>query len=77
MKKVVIIGTQGVPARYGGFETLVENIIGDNCGPDIQYTVFAVARICRKDLIIIKGLFYDMYHLEPTECRVFHTICGR
>lgn len=29
MKKVAIIGTQGVPARYGGFETLVENIIGD------------------------------------------------
>lgn len=26
-KKIAIIGTQGVPARYGGFETLVENII--------------------------------------------------
>ena len=39
MKKVVLIGTQGVPARYGGFETLVENIIGENCRPDIQYTV--------------------------------------
>ena len=40
MKKVAIIGTQGVPANYGGFETLVENIIGENCSNDIQYTVF-------------------------------------
>ena len=40
MKKVAIIGTQGVPASYGGFETLVENIIGENCSDNIQYTVF-------------------------------------
>ena len=40
MKKVAIIGTQGVPAQYGGFESLVENIIGDNCSADIAYTVF-------------------------------------
>ena len=25
--KVAIVGTQGVPANYGGFESLVENII--------------------------------------------------
>ena len=40
MKKVAIIGTQGVPAQYGGFESLVENIIGDNCSAGIAYTVF-------------------------------------
>lgn len=40
MKKVAIIGTQGVPAQYGGFESLVENIIGDNCSEGIEYTVF-------------------------------------
>lgn len=44
MKKVAIIGTQGVPANYGGFETLVENIIGDNCSDDIQYTVFCSSK---------------------------------
>lgn len=27
MKKISIIGTVGVPARYGGFETLVENLV--------------------------------------------------
>ena len=40
MKQVAIVGIQGVPAKYGGFETLVENIIGDNCCPEVRYTVF-------------------------------------
>lgn len=40
MTKVAIIGTQGVPAKYGGFESLVENLLGDNCPDDVKYTVF-------------------------------------
>ena len=40
MIKVAIIGTQGVPAKYGGFESLVENLLGDNCPDDVKYTVF-------------------------------------
>lgn len=44
MKKIAIVGIQGVPAKYGGFETLVENIIGENCSPDIEYTVFCSAK---------------------------------
>ena len=44
MKNIAIIGTQGVPAKYGGFETLVENIIGDNCSDDICYTIFCSSK---------------------------------
>ncbi len=44
MKKVAVIGIQGVPAKYGGFETLVENIIGDNCPEGVEYTVLCSAR---------------------------------
>lgn len=40
MKKVAIVGTVGVPAKYGGFETLVENLIGEHCSAEIDYTVF-------------------------------------
>lgn len=43
MKRIAIVGSQGVPAQYGGFETLVENIIGDNCSGDVEYTVFCSA----------------------------------
>lgn len=38
------MGTQGVPANYGGFETLVENIIGENDCPEIAYTVFCSSK---------------------------------
>lgn len=42
--RVAIIGTQGVPASYGGFESLVENMLGDNCPANIQYTVFCSSK---------------------------------
>ena len=48
MKNVAIVGTQGVPACYGGFETLVENIIGENCSPNIKYTVFCSSKDLNK-----------------------------
>ncbi len=44
MKRIAIVGIQGVPAKYGGFETLVENIIGENGSPDVAYTVFCSAK---------------------------------
>lgn len=55
MKKVAIVGIQGVPAKYGGFETLVENIIGENCSPDIQYTIFCSAKDYEKRMSSYKG----------------------
>ena len=44
-KKIAVIGTVGVPANYGGFETLVENIIGENASEDIEYTVFCSSKV--------------------------------
>ena len=43
-KTVAIIGTVGVPASYGGFETLVENIIGENASEDVEYTIFCSSK---------------------------------
>ena len=53
--KVAILGSQGVPAQYGGFETLVENIIGNNGSPDLQYTVFCSGKDFAEKLQIYKG----------------------
>ena len=39
MKKVAIIGTQGVPAKYGGFETLVEYLVR-NLNKKNRFTVY-------------------------------------
>lgn len=44
MKKVSIIGTVGVPANYGGFETLVENMIGAHASPSVKYYVYCSSK---------------------------------
>lgn len=53
-KRVFIIGTVGVPACYGGFESLVENML-DYTPADIQYTVFCTSRKYENKLEIYKG----------------------
>lgn len=55
MKHIAIIGTVGVPAKYGGFETLVENIIGDNKSQNILYTVYCSAKSYPNKLKTYKG----------------------
>lgn len=55
IKKITIIGTQGVPANYGGFESLVENIIGENKSPDINYTIFCSSKDLHQQLDEYKG----------------------
>lgn len=40
MNKVTIIGTVGIPAKYGGFETLVEYLTKEKKVEDVEYTVF-------------------------------------
>ena len=39
MKKVAIIGTVGLPANYGGFETLTSHLI-DELGGKFNFTVY-------------------------------------
>ena len=38
--KVAIIGTVGVPANYGGFETLVEQLVRYNTSEELEYAVY-------------------------------------
>lgn len=38
--KVSIVGTAGVPANYGGFETLVEQLVRHSASDDLQYAVY-------------------------------------
>ena len=44
MKKIAIIGTQGIPAHYGGFETLAENLVSKKHNKQIEYTVFCSSK---------------------------------
>lgn len=54
MKQISIIGTVGVPACYGGFESLVDNLL-DYTPEDVQYTVFCTAKKYEKKLESYKG----------------------
>lgn len=40
LRRVAVIGSQGVPPSYGGFETLVDNIIRYRDREKVEYTVF-------------------------------------
>lgn len=55
MKKIGIIGTVGVPANYGGFETLVENIIERKSSSDIHYTVYCSGKAYSSHISSYKG----------------------
>ncbi|WP_448563844.1 DUF1972 domain-containing protein [Thalassotalea ganghwensis] len=54
MNKVSIIGTVGVPACYGGFETLVENLLDENNFAH-QITVYCSSRSYTKKLKTYKN----------------------
>ncbi|UTW63934.1 DUF1972 domain-containing protein [bacterium SCSIO 12741] len=47
MKKIAIIGTAGVPARYGGFETLADNLV-DQLGDRFEMSVYCSNRYYSK-----------------------------
>ncbi len=77
MKRVAIVGIQGVPAKYGGFETMVENIIGDNCSSDVQYTVFCGGRDYDTHLATYKGArlkYIPMLHANGAQSTPYDII---
>ncbi len=44
MQNVYIIGSKGIPANYGGFETFVENLTQKRVNKDIKYHVACMAK---------------------------------
>lgn len=85
MKQVAIVGIQGVPAKYGGFETLVENIIGENCSPDIRYTVFCSSKDYAERMDSYKGVrlkYIPLFHANGAQSTPYdilsmlHTLRG-
>ena len=51
-RRVAIVGTQGVPANYGGFESLVENLIDSD---NMEYTVFCSSKDMQSRMDTYKG----------------------
>lgn len=55
MKKVAIIGTVGVPANYGGYETLVENLLDKKIHKELSYQVYCSSKAYDGKLKEYKG----------------------
>lgn len=74
--KVAIIGTVGVPACYGGFETLAENLVGEYCAPDVEYTVFCSSKAYKEKLDRYKNakLKYIPLRANDIQCIPFDAI---
>lgn len=53
-KRIAVIGTAGVPACYGGFESLADNLL-DWTPPDAEYTVFCCGKKYAERLETYKG----------------------
>ncbi|KLI76845.1 MULTISPECIES: beta 1-4 rhamnosyltransferase Cps2T [Lacticaseibacillus] len=59
-RKVFIIGSKGTPAKYGGFETFVDNLVSRQINSQIQYFI-----ACRRDLSDNKA---DLYSYKKATC---------
>jgi hypothetical protein len=59
MKKVAIVGTAGLPANYGGFETLAQNLV-KHLGSRFEFVVYCkkTPRIRRQDGFLGARLLY-------------------
>lgn len=55
MKKVAVVGTVGVPAKYGGYETLVENLLDKKINTGIQYVVYCSSKSYKEKSHKYKG----------------------
>lgn len=53
--RVAIIGTQGIPAHYGGFETLAENLVQGKQSAEIEYTVYCSGKDLKTKMQSLAG----------------------
>ena len=45
MREIFIIGSKGIPAQYGGFETFVENLTAKKSSEEIHYHVACLSDV--------------------------------
>lgn len=76
MKKVAIIGTVGVPACYGGYETLVENLLDYKQNPDLEYQVYCSSKTYKDKREEYKGakLKYIPFNANGTQSPIYDTL---
>ena len=76
MKTVAVVGTVGVPACYGGFESLVQNLI-DYQSDGIQYQIFCSSKKYNKKLKNYKNaeLIYLPINANGVSSIIYDIMC--
>jgi hypothetical protein len=74
--KISIIGIAGVPAKYGGFETLAENLIMNQTS-QIQYTVFCSSKLYpeKQDTYLGAKLKYVNLNANGMSSMMYDFVC--
>ncbi len=62
--KVAIIGTVGIPAKYGGFETLVEQLVRHDSSDEIQYAVYCSKKSYNEERWVYHGAKTEYVNLN-------------
>lgn len=76
MRRVAILGTVGVPANYGGFETLADQLVCGKKRTDLEYVVFCSAEAYSRKLKTYQGaeLRYISWKANGWQSMIYDTI---
>ncbi|PWL25285.1 MAG: glycosyl transferase [Altererythrobacter sp. XM-24bin4] len=76
MSKIAIIGSVGIPARYGGFETLVENLVQSKTAEGLPITVYCSSKAYHVKRKCYKGvrLKYINFHANGLASIIYDTL---
>jgi glycosyltransferase involved in cell wall biosynthesis len=61
--KIAVVGTVGIPANYGGFETLVEQLV-QNKSSEVQYTIYCSSKSYNQKLKVYNEAKLEYINLK-------------
>lgn len=75
-KKVAIVGIVGVPANYGGYETMVDNLL-DYTPNDVEYIVYCCKSAYKEKTTEYKGakLKYLPFKANGSQALIYDALC--
>lgn len=61
---ISIIGTVGVPANYGGFETLVDQLVSNKISQNLSYTIYCSSKNYKEKIPLYKNATLKYINLK-------------
>lgn len=76
VKRIGVIGIVGIPANYGGYETLVQNLVEGKRREDIQYVVYCSSKAYKVRPKVYRGarLVYSPLNANGWQCPIYDAL---